>query len=141
MSETIVETERTKSAYALEIGRRLKLARRRAGLDQSEVIAEVNRVLGASLGVGTYGHYEAGWTVIPTRMLIVVSKILGMPVPWFLGLPDPAALDDDERHLLEVFRSIESPDIRALLLRVAEAQARTDLSTRRLLDGDTGPTG
>ncbi len=106
------------------IGRRLTRARKQAGLTQEQVAAALN------ISVPTYRHYEKGRHLFPSELLDRLPALLQMPVTFFLGMPDPANLDEDERRLLETYRSIQNEDIRAGILGYAQHQLKIDRELR-----------
>jgi len=80
---------------AKEIGARIALARREAGLTQ-EQLAEL-----APFSTRSLQNYERG-EVIPYRQMRELSKILGRPVEWFLR-----GDDEEEQTTLERLAAIE----------------------------------
>lgn len=89
-----------------DIAKRLKLARRDAGLTQEEV--------GGRIGLTKvgYGHYERGLVPIGVAQLFQLSDILGVSVAYLLGLDSDLTKDEDE--LLTLYRQIETPQLKAL---------------------------
>lgn len=91
-----------------EISRRVREARKSAGLSQEEV--------GEHLGLtrGGYGHYERGRQPFTVEQLFRLSRILGEPVEYFLGLD--TELTSDEKKLLDYYRRIDPPELREVAL-------------------------
>ena len=111
---------RSKNRFATVVGKRLREARKALDMQQSEVA----RALGITMEA--YGSYERGWHTSPTDTIGKVPAVLHRPLNFFLGLPDDLKLEEDERMLLETYRSIQSADIRSLVREMVVHQAKAD---------------
>ncbi len=109
------------------IGRKLKEARERVGLQK----AELANLLGLSRQ--GYNEYERGIPKFRVEQVQEFAIALGRPVEWFLGLD--TELSEDEAQVLHLWRQIETPEIRESTLAVLRAQAASD----RRLRGDGPP--
>lgn len=74
---------------AAEVGRRLKDARRAAGMTRD--------ALGRALGVGTQTlrRYETGERRIPPARLAAAAVLLGLPLSWFFREADAPGEDGE----------------------------------------------
>jgi len=109
-----VATKRDRSGSNLETAiQRVRAARKAAGLTQSE--------LGEKLGMsrGGYSLLETGARIITLEDLFRLSRILGRPVEYLLGLD--TGLSEDEGQLLAVYRSLGDPERRGLALRIVQS--------------------
>ncbi|MHB9033889.1 MAG: helix-turn-helix transcriptional regulator [Anaerolineae bacterium] len=88
----------------IEVSRRVRQAREDAGLTQEDAAKALN------LSVVGYGHYERATQPFGLEQLFQLSRILGKPVTWFLGLP--SELDPDEDELLALYRLITDPNMK-----------------------------
>ena len=70
----------------------------------------------------TYSSWERAVRLMPTNYLPEVSRILRRPIGYFLGEPDPRGLSDEEQLLLALFRSIDRPEVRRLVISTAHLQ-------------------
>jgi transcriptional regulator with XRE-family HTH domain len=97
------------------IARRVKEARLAAGLSQEE--------LGKKVGLTKvgYGEYERGRRLFDTEQLFHLSRILGRPVEYFLGLD--TGLSEEEGQLLASYRAIDSEQGRRIALGVVRDSA------------------
>jgi transcriptional regulator with XRE-family HTH domain len=113
-----------KSAFASVIGRRLAAARQNLGLEQ--------RITAERFGVkeGTYGHWESGWSTIPTEYLPLLRTVLGVTSCWLLGEDDLPMDVDQSAQLLVLFSSIRSEGIRQFVIDTVRAQADLDARLR-----------
>lgn len=114
---------RKRSALATSIGKRLTKARERLGQTQEDVAQSIG------LELGTYGHYERGWSLITTESLLKVADALAVSVAYLLGLPE-RDLNEEEQLLLDTFRAIQSPDIRRTILSLTAHQVELDRKLR-----------
>lgn len=89
---------------AKQIGTRLRSARDALGLTQTEVA----KLIGLT-HVG-YGYYERGERLIGVEYLEPLSKALGRPIAYFLGISGNPRLTPDEDALIMHYRQI--PDDR-----------------------------
>jgi transcriptional regulator with XRE-family HTH domain len=103
------------SRYGKQIGKRIRSARVAAGLTQREV-AEALKL--SHVG---FGDIERGKNEPSLQYLEHLSRILGKPVTWFLGIETELA--DDEAELLHAYRSIEDEALRRLALKVVKEAA------------------
>lgn len=87
-----------------QITQRVISARLTASLSRQDVGERLN------LGEQSYGHYERGRYAFTVEQLFQLSRILGKPVTWFLGLP--SELDPDEDELLALYRLIADPNMK-----------------------------
>lgn len=113
-----------KSPVARAIGERLAKARERAGMTQQELATALN------VALPTYRHYEKGRHLLPTDLLRKVSEVLHMPVGYFLSMPDPCGLEDDERYLVESYRDITTAVLRAGVINHVQQQVEVDRDIR-----------
>jgi transcriptional regulator with XRE-family HTH domain len=90
------------------IAQRMKTAREEAGFSQEE--------LGRKIGLTkvAYGDYERVKRLFDTDQLFQLSRILGRPVEYFLGLE--TNLTDDEGQLLALYRSIDSQQAKEIVM-------------------------
>jgi transcriptional regulator with XRE-family HTH domain len=100
------------SRYGKQIGKRIRSARVAAGLTQREV-AEALKL--SHVG---FGDIERGKNEPSLQYLEHLSRILGKPVTWFLGIETDLA--EDEEELLHAYRQISDDRIKALLLNMAK---------------------
>lgn len=79
-----------------EIAQRVKAARNAAELSQEE--------LGRKIGLTKvgYGEYERGHRLFDTEQLAQLSRALGRPITYFLGLD--TGLTEDEDRVLALYR-------------------------------------
>lgn len=106
------------------VRRRLKEARQDAGLSQEEVAKK--------LGLGShaaYGHYERGEADPDLTNFVKLSKILGKPVTWLLGIEDGHDLSPDEKELLETYRGL-SRTSKEYVLGIAQDFLKREQSTK-----------
>lgn len=82
------------------IAERVRSARKAAGLSQEELASKLG------LTDGGYGHYERGRQPFTLELLASLSRILGRPLEYFLGLD--TGLTDREERVLTLFRLAES---------------------------------
>lgn len=67
-------------------------------------------------------RWETGKRDPQTHVIIKMSQILGVSVPWLLGIDDPKpAITPEEKHLLDLWRSTNAQG-RAAIMAVAESQ-------------------
>ncbi len=95
------------------IARRVKDARTRAGLSQRDIAKKLG------LTEAGYGHYERDRQTFTVEQLFKISRILGRPVEWFLGLDSD--LTADEGQLLALYRAAPSDAARAMVLRLVHS--------------------
>ncbi len=95
---------------AQEIGNRLRAARESRGWQQAEVAERIG------VPVETYGSWERGYRLMTTDKLPVVASVFGRPIWYFFGAPDPSRLSDQERILLDLYRSLRSDRLREALI-------------------------
>ena len=92
---------------------RLKEVRNEKGLNQKKIAAYQN------ITQQTYSDYETGRTNPDINTLILISNILETSIDYLLGREDdlgnitiktekPAPLPQDELHLLEVYRKLDT---------------------------------
>jgi transcriptional regulator with XRE-family HTH domain len=83
---------------AIEIGKRLRAARKKVGMTQEE--------MGAALGMTRTGYtnLETGRSLLTLDNLLKLPKILHQPAIYFLGMD--GELSEDEAELLELYRSL-----------------------------------
>ena len=70
-----------------------------------------------------YGHYERMAQPFTVEQLFILSRILGKPVTYFLGLD--TGLREDEADLVEAYRQIDNPLIKEFILHNAQAAAQS----------------
>lgn len=83
---------------------------------------DVSEALGLS-EVG-YGHYERGIRAFTVEQLFQLSRVLGKPVTFFLGLD--TGLDPEAEDLLFHYRRIQHPIIREAARDAVRREAETD---------------
>lgn len=105
------------------VGRRLREARRAAGLSQADV--------GVRLGIShvAVGDWERGRSLIGLDQLLAVCEMLGRPVSFVVGVSDEglAGLDDLSREIVELVQLMPERERLAVLTYarfVAEQAAR-----------------
>ena len=114
-----VATKRDRAGDNLEIAlRRVREARKEAGLSQAE--------LGDKLGMSRagYGHLESGTNLMTLEDLFQISRILGRPVEYFLGLD--TELTEDEGQLLALYRTAPHDEARAFILRLVRSMVQEE---------------
>jgi HTH-type transcriptional regulator / antitoxin HipB len=112
-------TKRSRTGNSLDLAlRRVREARKAAGLTQEE--------MGDKLGMsrGGYGLLETGSRTITLEDLFNLSRILGRPVEYFLGLD--TGLTEDEGQLLALYRGAADAAGRALILRLVRSMLTED---------------
>jgi transcriptional regulator with XRE-family HTH domain len=98
-----------------QIIKRVTEARTNAKLSRKEVADRLN------LEEQSYGHYERGRFAFTVEMLFQLSKILGKPIEWLLGLP--TEMTPDEQEMLALYRELH-PDARRMFLEVTRQQVK-----------------
>jgi transcriptional regulator with XRE-family HTH domain len=106
--------------YAKQVGRRIKAARQSLDLQQAEVAALVG------VPTDTFGSWERGYRLVTTDTLPALCAALHRPVTFFLGLPDPQELSENERTLVEVFRCIRSSVLQTQAIDAVRSLCRLD---------------
>ncbi|HEY3917104.1 MAG TPA: helix-turn-helix transcriptional regulator [Stellaceae bacterium] len=110
----------------LHVGRQLKLARELAGLTQTEV----GRALDMSFQV--IQKYEQGEIRISASRLFQLAGLFAKPSDYFFeglaasDMPSIGTLDRADIELVRAFRTIRSPEIRQLLVRLARDIVQTN---------------
>lgn len=94
-----------------EVGARLKAARQKHGLTQTELAREI----GASKAA--VSQWESGMTAIERRRAILLSHTLGIPVTELLDLPSDGLKEDS--LFLELVHRLDARTRGALLLALA----------------------
>lgn len=92
-----------------EIGEKLREFRKRRGLTQ-EALAEKTGVTFQQIQ-----QYENGRTRLNTDKLQAIAKALEVPVAAFFGEVE-GPLSEEEKNLVNGFRSLSSPEIRTFIL-------------------------
>lgn len=105
-----------------QIARRVARARKERGLTHDQV----GEALSLS-GTG-YGHYERARQPFSVEQLFQLSRVLGRPVEWFLGIDTD--LSEDEAQVLHLWRQIEAPQIRRTVLDLIRGQLDLDRELR-----------
>lgn len=124
------EEKREKNPLAVRVGTRLRQARERLGLTQGEAAKALK------ITEEAYGSYERGYSLVTTEVMQDLPRVLKRPLQYFFGQPDPGNLNPEERVLVELFRGIQSPDIRDVILTMVQQHAGID----RRRAGGTGGT-
>jgi transcriptional regulator with XRE-family HTH domain len=101
-----------------DITSRVIRAREKAGMSKGEL---AERLALSSSGYSPYENFRGTFTV---QQLFHLSRILGKPVTWFLGID--TGLSDDEAEVLHLWRQIEDERIRRLILNALRDGARVD---------------
>jgi len=103
------------TSLAVQIGKRLRVAREEVQLTQEE--------MGARLGIGRagYANIETGRSLISVDHLLKLPGILHKPVTYFLGDNGPAA---DEAELLQLYRAIPAGIAREHILDMVKSLAQ-----------------
>ena len=114
---------------AKEIGARIALARKEAGLTQEQV-SQMSTVSKRSLQ-----NYEAG-TTIPYRHMRELSAMFDRPVEWFLHGQLP---EEDAVTLAEIVRRLESLEALVAKLPTAEHLRRGLETLRVAIDARANP--
>ena len=131
--------EKMARPFYIKLGKRLAHARRDADMDQSEVAAEISRLLGRVIPYQTYGAWERGENAIPADALAVLPEALHRTANYFLGLPEEGGLSAEEMALVADFRRIQNEDLRKLAADAVRVQARADGALRRTTAGSESP--
>ncbi len=98
------------------ICKRVRTARKAAGLSQEEVAAQLN------LTPAGYGHYERGRQPFSIEMLTRLARVLDRPLEHFLGLQMGLTLEEEQ--LVAAFRELETEQQRTLALDMVRLAAR-----------------
>lgn len=104
-----------------EIGRRIKLARERAGMKLREVCEQV-----PSLTTSKLGNYERGERMPDFDMLKQIAKATGVSAS-YLATFDDEMIDPRERALIECFRQSDERG-KSAITRIAEAELQMSAS-------------
>lgn len=97
------------SSLEMEVGRKIREARRRLGLSQREMAVQL------SWQQPKLSKIERGATTLTFKDLTEIADILGQPVSSLLPLDDPHSLTSLEHKLLNLFRRLDS-DVQRLLV-------------------------
>lgn len=81
-----------------EIAKRVKAAREKTPWTHETLAPELG------LSKAGYGHYERAYQPFAVTQLFTLSRLLGKPVEYFLGLD--TGLTDQEGELLTVYRNL-----------------------------------
>lgn len=103
-----------------EVAARIREARKAADLSQED--------LGAKIGMSKvgFGHYERGTHLPSLWQMLELSRILGRPVTWFLGIVSkPDELTDDEQQLLSMYRRTRQAGMETYALGVMDALTKS----------------
>lgn len=95
---------------------RVIAAREERGLSRADVAEAL------SLERPSYAHYERGRSAFTVEQLFQLSRILGKPVTWFLGIDTDLA--DDEAELVHLYRQIDDERMRAMVMNTARDAVR-----------------
>ncbi len=106
------------------IGKRLTQARLYIGLTQGDVAERLGK------GEQAYRSYEAGRHPMNVLTLLRLPDVLYRPVEFFLGLQPDEGLNDEERTLVDLWRTIKTPAVREAVERVLVAQVAVDQQLR-----------
>lgn len=95
-----------------EIAQRVKAARNAAELSQEE--------LGRKIGLTKvgYGEYEREHRLFDTEQLAQLSRVLGRPIAYFLGLD--TGLTEDEDRVLALYREARDAGMGPVAIAVLE---------------------
>lgn len=127
MSEAISK----RKTVLVALGQRMRKARLALDMTQAEAAAALR------IGEERYSSYEQGRHPMPYDVLLRLPDVLRQPVTFFLGLQQESGLSDEEQMIINVYRSIQAPDVRDAVRRVLIAQATVDQQLRRTA-GATG---
>lgn len=116
---------RDRRAILVAIGQRMRKARLCLDMTQAEVAAALH------IGEERYSSYEQGRHPMPYDVLFRLSIVLRQPVGFFLGLQGDRGLSDEEQLVVNIYRSIQAPDVREAVRRILIAQAAVDQQLRR----------
>lgn len=97
------------SKLELRIISKVVRAREDAGLSRKEVAKALN------LEEQSYGHYERGRFAFTVEQLLILSRVLRRPLTWLVGLP--TELTEEEERLVHLWRTVENPVIRRLIVK------------------------
>jgi transcriptional regulator with XRE-family HTH domain len=111
--------KKRKDEFAVRMGERISAALESLGLTQGDLA----RMLGVD--VNTLGGAIRGYHRIQYEVLIRLPQVLHRSLYYFLGLPEPSGLSEDEQELLSVYRSYKTDQMRRLLRE--EARARLEV--------------
>lgn len=106
--------------FLIEMGKRLYKERVRLDLTQAEVAK------GLWVGAEAYRSYEDGRHPMPYAALMRLPLVLHRPVTYFMGIQEDLGLSDDERRLVDVYRSIHWPEVRQAIWQTVVAQVAVD---------------
>ena len=108
--------------FEREITRRVIAARKELGLEPQDVAKALN------LEAPSYRHYERGRTPFTVEQLFHLSRILGRPVEWFLGLPKE--LSEEDARMLHLWRQLPTAAARRFVLHLLEARLEEERAPR-----------
>jgi transcriptional regulator with XRE-family HTH domain len=95
-----------------EIGSKLKELRKRRGLTQEKLAEQID------VTFQQIQQYENGSNRLNTDKLQLIAKALSVPIGAFFNeVDDERTLSDEEKLLINRFRSVESIDIRNFVLK------------------------
>jgi transcriptional regulator with XRE-family HTH domain len=93
--------------YMRRLGERIAQAREALGLDQADVAAQLG------VNVNTYGSWERAYRLIPLTDFVRLCRALHQRPAQLLGMDKPAEPhEEEERTLLDIYRSIRSGRLR-----------------------------
>ena len=106
------------NAQERAITERVMRVREEAGMTKTEFAERLGL---SKQGYQPYEKYEAPFSI---SHLFLVSRILGRPLEYFLGLD--TGLTEDEGQLLASYRSTAADDVRAMILRAVRSMVQED---------------
>lgn len=109
---------------AVEIGGRFKLARERRGFSQAQA------ALRFDLTESTYRSYELGDSMVPMAVLRQAPEIYGLPLEYFLGLPERPPMSDEARMVAAALDDTHDPELHAISFETVERNWRLDRKRR-----------
>ena len=122
-ADGLPELKQRLAELAVSIGARIRLARRNAGLNQSELARRLGLV------PQQINKYESGVNRVTSPMLLIIAEELGVSAPSLLGLQEytgTAVLREmstvENLQLLKAFSRL-SPRLRGNVLSLAETLA------------------
>jgi len=113
-----------------QITKRVVDSREAIGLSRKEVASMLN------LEEQSYGHYERGRSAFTVDQLFQLSRILGKPITYFLGVSDKLAPDEEEA--LHLYRSLTQERSRQLAIRTLRLYVDDE---RLLANGESSGDG
>lgn len=101
--------KQTKDPFAQQMGKRVRAAMKSIGM-KDQGLAEA-----LGVDVQTLGGALRGYHRIQYEVLLELPSLLYRSLYYFVGLPDPSGLADEEQQLLGMYRAYRTKPMRDLL--------------------------